>query len=171
MKEEFMNIDERLALWQEEIKEGKKQNPIVNIVKLYVISVILNFIPIMVEYVRLDCNPHGDGAIGYYFFWIFFVIASIINLSFFFLIKKSVRDSKIMSFFTCYASSLFFLVIFICDIGTWGNFRYGSVWDNLFIAFFFNIYFIINFLLVFIYRKIIKFKQKNTQDEFIENKN
>ena len=169
MKEEFMNIDERLTLWQEEIKEGKKQNPIVNIVKLYVISVILNFIPIMVEYVRLDCNPHGDGAIGFELFKIFFVIAIIINLSFFLLEIKSVRNSKVMSFFACYASSLFFLglVVFaIYNFATWGK----SDWENFKnVLCFICIPFYINFLLVFIYRKITKFKQKKTQEKLIEN--
>ena len=134
---------------------------------LYGISIVLNFIPVIVEYLRIDGRIHNLNAILYYIFWIFFVIASVINLSFFFLIKKSVRDSKNKSFFAYYASSLFFLCAALFTFGGTGDYRN----DWFVFLFIFSIPFSINFLLVFIYRKITKFKQKHTHEEFIENKN
>ena len=142
----------------------REELQIINISKLYRISVQLNFIPIIVTYLRLD----GD-FFGVLFSLILFIIASLINLSFYLLKIQSVRKSKIMSFFACYTSSLFFLVLVVSAMYNFANFGKADWRNYLDIFLFFGIHFIINFLLIFIYKKIIKFKQNNTQDKFIEN--
>ena len=144
-----MSTEERFANWQEQ----DKQKPNKNIERLYLSSILLNFLPVIVQFLRLkvDVHTHGEDYLSVFYFVSLLIIASIINLSFFLLKIKSVRNSKIMNFFACYASSLFFLGIFVFAMYSWFD---VVIWK--WILFYCGSNFIINFLLVFIYRNIIK---------------
>ena len=142
----------------------QRNQQIMNIKELYLISVLLNFLPIVVMTLFFSMGIgleylHGGHAI----YFLFFITSSIINLSFFLLKIKSVRNNKVRIFFASYASSLFFLILALCLID-WDLIDTDWYWIKE--ALFFSVYFFTNFLLVLIYR--IKNKNQNRYDRHSE---
>ena len=152
MNNEFINTEKQ-----------EQQPTIMSIGKLYLISILLNFLPVIGIYLFSSANVetmHGEDFLGVFIYGVFFFIpTSIINLSFFLLKIETVRESKVKKFFAYYASSLFCLVVVACimipnlttlyyqsDIMNW-------IIDSLFLL----ANFFINSLLVFFYR--IKLKE------------
>ena len=129
--------------------------------KLYLSSVILNFLPIIGIFLLLSMivgvnNIHGEMTVGFYIYVPFFIAASILNLSFFLLKIKFVRNNKVANCFACYISSLFFLIIAIYLINTsYSSFELKMLidWDWIMGSLFYSIYFFINVILAFIYRR------------------
>ena len=160
---DFMNTEERLAQWREEELQ-KGTNIGIFTIKLYLISVILNFLPVVVFFLMLGGNIHGDGAIGFYIYRIFFIISSIINLSFFLLNIKYVRNDEVMNFLAYYASSLFFLITTVCLSFLWGI---GDFVNFIVVS----IPFFTNFILAFIAKKIYKNEPKRVDFDANNEKN
>ena len=125
--------------------------------KLYLSSIILNFLPIVVMFLAIGVNNiHGEMTLGFYIYGAFFVASSIINLSFFLLKIKFIRDNKVTNFLAHYASSLLFLIVALY------LFNITSFWSRMFDFKEFLLdttYFFINFLLVFLYRNVPRMAQ------------
>ena len=129
------------------------------ILKLYLISIIINSLPIIGLYLFLGTRIkeiHGDSKLGYYAYGVYFILSSIINLSFFLLKIKLVRNNKVMNFLACYASSLFFLIVAFATY----LLTYETIMRDLAmqIGFFMNVfpYFFTNFILATIYHFAFK---------------
>jgi len=162
MNEDFMSTEERLAHWRQQQEQkvmsiGKLY--LISTIKLYLISIILNFLPIAVMYLILVMtigakNIRGEMTIGFYIYFPFFIASSIINLSFFLLNIKFVRNDETMNFLAYYASSLILLIVTVCLFFWWGVSGFG---DFIFIS----IYFFINFILAFTAKRIHKNKHKS----------
>ena len=144
------------------------------ILKLYLISIILNSLPIVVAFLFLSMTigverMRGDQNIGFYIYGAFFIAASIINLSFFLLKIKFIRKNKVTNFLSSYLSSLFFLIISVCmfsillstEISAFG-FRIQDIAYCIIDNLFYLVYFFINFFLVLIYR--IKTKKEGKKE-------
>lgn len=74
--------------------------------KLYIGSILINFVPIILMRLIMG-RTTGDENMGYVIFGIFFIIALLSNISFFYIKSASAQKNRIKVFFSYYLSSCF----------------------------------------------------------------
>ena len=77
--------------------------------KLYSGSILINLIPIIAMRLIMG-NTTGDENIGYLIWGVFFIVASFLNTSFFFINTESIQKNSILFFLSYYLSSTFLFV-------------------------------------------------------------
>ena len=134
--------------------------------KFYLLSVLLNTLPTVSFYIFAKARALAGGyttlskydPIGFFLTISMFLISCLFNLSFFFLIKKSVRNSKIKSLLSYYLSSICCFIIsvsFTCWLITINPppLTTQKILTNLIDGLWFvHISFFINFFLALFYR-------------------
>ena len=146
--------------------------------RLYLILVILNFLPVIGLFL-FSCieagidNMYGDHNIILFCYIAFFFISTILNLSLFCLKKETVKNNKLKYFLSSYLSSLFFLILSTYILQYWISMKisYGFTTIDYFIepiidSLWFYVYFFVNFLPILIYR--IRTKKHNNSNECIK---
>lgn len=126
--------------------------------KLYTGSILINFIPMIVMRLIMG-RKTGDENMGYVVFGIFFIIALLSNISFFFIKTDSVPKNRIKNFLSYYLSSCF-LFAFGTLLGLYESFANGiNNLDILLVMVLCYSYFIINLLYVlYIKRRSISYE-------------
>ena len=132
--------------------------------RLYLILVVLNFLPIIGLFIYLSStigieSMRGDQNLGFFIYGFFFFLSSIMNLSLFLFKEESIKNNKFGRFLSYYLSSLFFLILstYILVNTILIKISYGLLTMDNFIgcikdSLLFYIYFFVNFLPVFFYR-------------------
>ena len=83
-------------------------------IKLYLISLVANLLPLFVASIFVG-SVNGDANLIYVLYSVLFLIAAVINISFFRIDLDDLSENKVRKFFVLYSSTLFFLVIGILD--------------------------------------------------------